>query len=70
VDELKTALEDAKKQKVSTLVEMNVLPTMADVYDSWWNVGVAEVSNKESIQKALKSEERTEIRKTILREEG
>jgi 3D-(3,5/4)-trihydroxycyclohexane-1,2-dione acylhydrolase (decyclizing) len=53
VEELKVAIEDAKKQEVSTLIEMKVLPkTMTDGYDSWWNVGVAEVSNKESIQKA------------------
>lgn len=53
VEQLKTALEDAKKQEVSTLIDIKVLPkTMTDGYDSWWNVGVAEVSNKESIQKA------------------
>ncbi|MCY8278792.1 3D-(3,5/4)-trihydroxycyclohexane-1,2-dione acylhydrolase (decyclizing), partial [Bacillus inaquosorum] len=45
VEELKAALEDAKKQDVSTLIEMKVLPkTMTDGYDSWWHVGVAEVS--------------------------
>ncbi len=50
---LKEALEDAKKQSGSTLIEVKVLPkTMTDGYDSWWNVGVAEVSNKESIQKS------------------
>ncbi|MCU7766375.1 3D-(3,5/4)-trihydroxycyclohexane-1,2-dione acylhydrolase (decyclizing) [Priestia megaterium] len=53
VEQLKEALEDAKKQEVSTLIDIKVLPkTMTDGYDSWWNVGVAEVSNKESIQKA------------------
>ncbi|QCJ44323.1 3D-(3,5/4)-trihydroxycyclohexane-1,2-dione acylhydrolase (decyclizing) [Bacillus sp. S3] len=53
VEQLKAALEDAKKQEVSTLIEIKVLPkTMTEGYDSWWNVGVAEVANKESIQKA------------------
>ncbi|NEW00604.1 3D-(3,5/4)-trihydroxycyclohexane-1,2-dione acylhydrolase (decyclizing) [Bacillus megaterium] len=53
VEQLKEALEDAKKQEVSTLIDIKVLPkTMTDGYDSWWNVGVAEVSDKESIQKA------------------
>jgi len=53
VEQLKEVLEDAKKQKVSTLIDIKVLPkTMTDGYESWWNVGVAEVSNKESIQKA------------------
>ncbi|MCY9026906.1 3D-(3,5/4)-trihydroxycyclohexane-1,2-dione acylhydrolase (decyclizing) [Priestia megaterium] len=53
IEQLKEALEDAKKQEVSTLIDIKVLPkTMTDGYDSWWNVGVAEVSNKESIQRA------------------
>jgi len=53
VEELKAALEDAKKQDISTLIEMKVLPkTMTDGYESWWNVGVAESSNMESVQKA------------------
>jgi 3D-(3,5/4)-trihydroxycyclohexane-1,2-dione acylhydrolase (decyclizing) len=60
VEELKAALEDAKKQKVSTLIEMKVLPkTMTDGYESWWNVGVAEVSTKESIQKAFEARQQT-----------
>lgn len=52
-EEVKAAIEDAKKQSVSTLIEMKVLPkTMSDGYDGWWNVGVAEVSESESVQKA------------------
>ena len=52
IEQLKEALEDAKKQEVSTLIDIKVLPkTMTDGYDSWWNVGVAEISNRESIQK-------------------
>ncbi|MEG7283304.1 3D-(3,5/4)-trihydroxycyclohexane-1,2-dione acylhydrolase (decyclizing) [Bacillus sp. 0909A] len=59
VEELKAALEDAKKQDVSTLIEMKVLPkTMTDGYDSWWHVGVAEVSEKESVQKAYEAKEK------------
>jgi len=53
VEQLKEALEDAKQQETSTLIDIKVLPkTMTDGYESWWNVGVAEVSHKESIQKA------------------
>lgn len=54
LEDLTAAVEDAKKQTVSTLIEIKVLPkTMTDGYDgSWWNVGVAEVSEKESVQKA------------------
>ncbi|MDN4526445.1 3D-(3,5/4)-trihydroxycyclohexane-1,2-dione acylhydrolase (decyclizing) [Fictibacillus fluitans] len=54
VEGLKAALEDAKQQQVSTLIDIKVLPkTMTDGYESWWNVGVAEVSHKDSIQKAF-----------------
>ncbi|MEC1539581.1 3D-(3,5/4)-trihydroxycyclohexane-1,2-dione acylhydrolase (decyclizing) [Bacillus subtilis] len=59
VEELKAALEDAKKQDVSTLIEMKVLPkTMTNGYDSWWHVGVAEVSEQESVQKAYEAKEK------------
>ena len=54
VEELKAALEDAKKQEVSTLIEMKVLPkTMTDGYSSWWNVGVAEVSDNEKYSRSV-----------------
>jgi 3D-(3,5/4)-trihydroxycyclohexane-1,2-dione acylhydrolase (decyclizing) len=54
VEELKAALEDAKNQDKSTLIEMKVLPkTMTDGYEgSWWNLGVPELSNQEGVQKA------------------
>ncbi|MGX7201382.1 3D-(3,5/4)-trihydroxycyclohexane-1,2-dione acylhydrolase (decyclizing) [Enterococcus plantarum] len=52
-EELIAALEDAKKQEKSTLIEMKVLPkTMSDGYDSWWHVGVAEVSKSLAVQEA------------------
>ncbi|WP_434565028.1 3D-(3,5/4)-trihydroxycyclohexane-1,2-dione acylhydrolase (decyclizing) [Thermoanaerobacterium thermosaccharolyticum] len=51
--ELEDAIEDAKKQTVSTLIDVKVLPkTMTKDYESWWRVGVAEVSDKESINEA------------------
>ena len=52
-EELYAALADAKKQNVSTLIDIKVLPkTMIHGYGSWWHVGVAEVSEKETIRKA------------------
>lgn len=58
IEELEAALEDSKKQDVSTLIEMKVLPkTMTDGYDSWWHVGVAEVSEQESVQEAYEFKE-------------
>jgi 3D-(3,5/4)-trihydroxycyclohexane-1,2-dione acylhydrolase (decyclizing) len=45
--ELEAALSDARKQTVSTLIDIKVLPkTMIHGYLSWWRVGVAEVSTK------------------------
>ncbi len=53
VEELIEALKDAKKQDRSCLFDLKVLPkTMTDGYESWWNVGLAEVSEKESVIKA------------------
>jgi len=53
VEELRAAIIDAKKQTVSTLLDIKVLPkTMTNGYEAWWRCGIAEVSEKESIQKA------------------
>jgi len=57
-EELKDALEDAKKQDRSTLIEMKVLPkTMTDGYEGWWHVATAEVSERDSVEKAYKEKE-------------
>lgn len=48
LEELKAALLDAKKQTVSTLIDIKVLPkTMTDGYGSWWRVGDTEVSERQ-----------------------
>ncbi|MFB0844109.1 3D-(3,5/4)-trihydroxycyclohexane-1,2-dione acylhydrolase (decyclizing) [Paenibacillus oleatilyticus] len=53
IDELKEALKCAKEQTVSTLIEIKVLPgTNTDGYESWWRVGVAEVSESEKVHHA------------------
>ncbi|MBZ2175882.1 3D-(3,5/4)-trihydroxycyclohexane-1,2-dione acylhydrolase (decyclizing) [Schnuerera sp. xch1] len=58
IKELRDAIEDSKKQNLSTLIDVKVLPkTMTDGYESWWRVGIPEVSHKESIQKAHKDME-------------
>ncbi|MCW9716468.1 3D-(3,5/4)-trihydroxycyclohexane-1,2-dione acylhydrolase (decyclizing) [Avibacterium sp. 21-594] len=52
-EELVVALADAKKQTISTLIDIKVLPkTMVHGYGSWWHVGVAEVSTKERVKQA------------------
>lgn len=48
-DELRNALEAAKQEPATTLIEIKVLPgTMSDGYHSWWRIGVPEVSNCEA----------------------
>jgi 3D-(3,5/4)-trihydroxycyclohexane-1,2-dione acylhydrolase (decyclizing) len=58
VEELREAVEDAKKQEISTLIDIKVLPkTMTGGYESWWHVGVAGVSKKEAIKTAYENKE-------------
>ncbi|MGG2028695.1 3D-(3,5/4)-trihydroxycyclohexane-1,2-dione acylhydrolase (decyclizing) [Gottfriedia sp. S16(2024)] len=53
IDELREALEKAKQETTSTLIEIKVLPgTNTDGYESWWRVGVSEVSNSSKVVKA------------------
>ncbi|MCH4889821.1 3D-(3,5/4)-trihydroxycyclohexane-1,2-dione acylhydrolase (decyclizing) [Acidaminobacter sp. JC074] len=52
-EEFYAAIEDSKKQTVSTLIDVKVLPkTMTNGYGAWWHVGVPEVSKKASIEKS------------------
>ncbi|CAN1601921.1 3D-(3,5/4)-trihydroxycyclohexane-1,2-dione acylhydrolase (decyclizing) [Pseudomonas mediterranea] len=57
LDELHAALADARRQTVSTLIDIKVLPkTMIHGYLSWWRVGVAQVSTSartNAVAKAL-----------------
>lgn len=53
VEELRAALQDAVTQPLPVLYDIKVLPkSMTDGYESWWRVGVAEVSEQERVQKA------------------
>lgn len=57
-EELEAALEDAKKQTCPTLIDIKVLPkSMTHGYGGWWRVGVAEVSERKSVQEARKSQD-------------
>ena len=65
VQELTDALEDAKTQRTACLFDLKVIPkTMTDGYGSWWDVGIAAVSEKESVRKASEEvmKERSEAR--------
>jgi len=54
-DELRAALEDAKKQTKACVFDIKVLPkTMTPGFESWWRVGVAEVSTSETVAAAYK----------------
>ncbi|MBE6802620.1 MAG: 3D-(3,5/4)-trihydroxycyclohexane-1,2-dione acylhydrolase (decyclizing) [Ruminococcaceae bacterium] len=58
LEELEAALEDSKKQTVSTLIDIKVLPkSMTDGYGAWWHVGIASTSAKESVNTAFQNKE-------------
>ena len=58
LDELAFALEDAKKQTVSTLIDIKALPkTMTDGYGAWWHVGIASTSDNEKVRAAYENKE-------------
>ena len=47
------SLEDALKQEKPVLYDIKVLPgSMTPGYESWWRVGVAEVSTQPRVQAA------------------
>lgn len=57
--ELKAALEDAKQQTISTLIDIKVLPkTMTGGYESWWHVGVAGTSKDPKVKEAYRDKEK------------
>ncbi len=65
-EELYAALADAKKQTVSTLIDVKVLPkTMVHGYGDWWNVGLASVSEKDTVKEAYEElrQRRSEARR-------
>lgn len=63
--ELRAALEDAKKQTEPVLFDIKVLPkTMTPGFESWWRVGVAEVSKSESVRAAYDDMQKN-IKKTF-----
>ena len=58
LEELVAALIDSKKQNVSTLIDIKVLPkSMTDGYGAWWHVGIASTSEKEAVNSAYKNKE-------------
>lgn len=57
-EELRFAVEDAKRQVVSTLIDIKVLPkTMTHGYGAGWHVGIAEVSSNTKINAAYVAKE-------------
>jgi len=52
-EQLEQALRDARNESITTLIEIPVVPgTNAGGYESWWNVGVPEVSTEEKVVSA------------------
>ena len=59
VEDLRAAVEDARKQERSTLIDIKVIPkSMTGGYESWWRVGTPEVSESASVGKAHQAMER------------
>jgi len=57
VDELKAALSQSRKEKVSTLIDIKIEPgTQSNGYDSWWRVGVAEISENEKVKEVYQKD--------------
>lgn len=55
-EELTEALKLSKLDNRSVLIDIKVLPkTMTDGYESWWNVGIASISEGEATQKAYQT---------------
>ncbi|TVX96473.1 3D-(3,5/4)-trihydroxycyclohexane-1,2-dione acylhydrolase (decyclizing) [Cohnella terricola] len=64
-EELRNALEQAKAETRTTLIEISVLAgTNTDGYESWWNVGVPEVSES---PKVVEAHRKMETRKSQAR---
>lgn len=54
--ELEEALEKAKNDEVSVLIDIKVLPkTMTDGYLSWWHVGLGDSKTNEAIHKCYEN---------------
>ena len=52
-EEFRQALEEAKKETCSCIIDAKVLPkTMAEGYESWWHIGVASTSKSKDVQEA------------------
>ncbi len=55
LDELKEALRNSKKEKISTLIDVKIKPgTQSNGYESWWRVGVAHVSDNPNVMEAYR----------------
>lgn len=53
VKELEEALEEAKKQVNSVLIDIKVLPkSMTDGYDAWWHVGIGDSASSPAVHEA------------------
>ena len=61
LEQLENALRDSLDSKVSTLIDIKVLPkTMTDGYGAWWNVGVASASDNKAVNEAYKNKKENE----------
>lgn len=58
-EELRAALEAARKESVSTLIDVKILPkSMGGHYENWWRVGTPEISDNPKVMEARRETER------------
>lgn len=58
-EELRAALEAARQDSVSTLIDVKILPkSMGRHYENWWRVGTPEVSDNPKVMEARRETER------------
>lgn len=58
-EELRAALEAARKDSVSTLIDVKILPkSMGSHYENWWRVGTPEISDNPKVMEARRETEK------------
>lgn len=56
IEQLKSAIQAAKEETTSILIEVKVLPgSNTDGYESWWRVDTAEISSSDKVQQAFRA---------------
>jgi len=59
VEELRSALAEARKESGCALIDVKILPrSMGGHYDNWWRVGTPEISDNPKVMEARRETEK------------